>query len=67
MATVIPFPRPRRLAVPRAPSLREILISKGIEPTGDERRRKQRERRQQWDEIAPTTSNSSGPVGVLTK
>jgi hypothetical protein len=46
MSTVIPFPKPARLERAREPSLREILISRGIEPTGDEQRRKRRERAQ---------------------
>lgn len=44
MSTIIPFPSPARADRAREPSLREILISRGIEPTGDERRRKRRER-----------------------
>lgn len=44
MSTVIPFPRRLRAAGPPEPSLREILISRGIEPTLEERRRKRRER-----------------------
>lgn len=44
MAIVIPFPNRKHACVPREPSLRETLVSRGIEPTADERRRKRRER-----------------------
>lgn len=44
MARIIPFPTLRSACVREELSLREVLISKGIEPTGDERRRKRRER-----------------------
>lgn len=43
MARVIPFPKTYRQAAFREPTLREILVSRGIEPTGEERRRKARE------------------------
>jgi len=43
MAHVIPFPRRAGPLVPREPTLREILLSRGIEPTGEERKRKRRE------------------------
>jgi hypothetical protein len=42
MATVIRFPT-RGSFEPPSPTLREILRERGIEPTGDERRRKRRE------------------------
>jgi hypothetical protein len=47
MSTIIPFPTKVRVERTREPSLREILISRGIEPTGEERRRKRRERAEQ--------------------
>jgi len=59
MATVIPFPARKCVRETPEPSLREILMSRGIEPTGDERRRKRREQQARKQKGAPPTKEGS--------